>query len=106
MDHNSNTNFDMKTLTLNFTIKYQVGIRLKGFSLKVRNTHNFIICDIDGYALDCISNINSKHAQPEFDYLISELKNVYYSLPFDRIKCKGHYYKTSEEILTAILSHE
>lgn len=95
----------MATLTLDFSIRKEVGVSLKGFSLrKIEFNNNFIVTDDKKYALWVADyDIDGMTAMVNSEYLITNLLDVYEVIEFDKVKVKGQYPMSGEEIMAAVL---
>ena len=98
----------MKTLKIDFTIKYEVQFILKGLSFKkLKGTnigHDLIISDLKKYVLPYYDykGLNKNTANIELNFLIKALKEIKSKIDFDTIKTIGYFDITSEELMNKL----
>lgn len=99
----------MKTLTIDFTIRFEVGLKLTGLSMKAVGGNisplDIIRPDVNTYALTVPRwHINGETAQPELSSVVESLTEIHRRIPFQKVKIVGSYSAaTGEEIMEMIL---
>lgn len=99
----------MKTLTIDFSIRHTIGLRLKGLSFKALAGTD-VVWDV------CISDdserryqiavrefyIDGKTAQPKIEKVVDWLSEIKDFVPFDKIKINGYYQVSADELLMLV----
>ena len=91
----------MKTITLNFQVKSEIKINLKGLSYKsMKHEHSNICRSETGYYFLEVRDYNyGGDAYPKIDYLLSELRAIKRNVYFDKIRVIGRYKYSGDELL-------